>query len=386
MFRARARSQPQPALLHSPLWADLLTEAQARICGARQIKGAGPSSLDATASAVARAHSRLLVALERGASASEDPVWQPVSEAVELLIAVARVGATFRKPGHDSRGWLADQLHRRLACHEQAILAGEVTYNVWPEQAEQPAGRMRQAIVSLARDASKPDATLVSLRVASVDLAALLIRIAANTRASGLARDAPEPQTTTLTSAVQAIISELTARPSQPEPPPDKNADIVAHHLTAALRVRLPPNTPADPTPTPPTDSGVPARPAGLRNSWVMLATHQYAAITALDAQLDKPTYTTQSARLQEAIAQPTNNVICGARLLTRPHAFHHQHARRQQTTALTHALEAYIAGLRGHHPSLAKAQAITFTRLIRATVATTTIDLARAHPPTNTN
>jgi hypothetical protein len=79
-----------------------------------------------------------LVALERGASASEDPVWQPVSEAVELLIAVARVGANFGKPGIDSRGRVADQLSRRLACHEQAVLAGEVTYNVWPEQADQP--------------------------------------------------------------------------------------------------------------------------------------------------------------------------------------------------------------------------------------------------------
>lgn len=363
MFGARSGSEPAPTQLPSPLWDDLLTEAQARLSGARQIKGAGPSSLEGTASAVARAHSRLLVALEHRASASEDPVWQRVTEAVELLIAVARVGATFGNPGNEGRSLLADQLDNRLARHEEAVLAGEVTYNVWPEQAEEPATHMRQAIAQLSRNPSKPDATLVSMRVAAVELAALLIRIAANTRASGQAREAPEQRTTTLTTTLDTVIDELTTHPPQPDRPTNSHADPVAHYLAAALRVHL-----------------RPTEPAGLRNSWLTLATHQYAAIATLDAKLEKPTYTTHSANLKEAIAKPTTNLICGARLLTRPHAFHHHRAWRTQTTALTYAVEAYIAGLHGHQPSLAKAQAITLTRLTRAATAITTIDLTPTH------
>jgi len=45
---------------------------------------------------------------------------------------------------------------------------------------------------------------------------------------------------------------------------------------------------------------------------------------------------------------------------------------------ALTYALEAYVAGLRGHAPSLAQAQRIAMTRLVRATVAIALIDLRR--------
>ena len=70
--------------------------------------------------------------------------------------------------------------------------------------------------------------------------------------------------------------------------------------------------------------------------------------------------------------------MICGARLIGRPGAFRHRRAWRHQSVALTYALEAYVAGLSGHAPSLAQAQLIALTRLVRATVAIALIDLAR--------
>jgi hypothetical protein len=73
----------------------VLPRVEERISGGRQIRGSGPSSLERTASTVARAHSRLLVALENGPNVGEDTVSQLAAEAVELVVGVARVGARF---------------------------------------------------------------------------------------------------------------------------------------------------------------------------------------------------------------------------------------------------------------------------------------------------
>lgn len=50
---------------------------------------------------------------------------------------------------------------------------------------------------------------------------------------------------------------------------------------------------------------------------------------------------------------------------------------RYQSTASRRYRLEAAIAGLRGPNPSLAQAQRIALTRLARATVVITMIDLA---------
>jgi hypothetical protein len=117
-----------------------------------------------------------------------------------------------------------------------------------------------------------------------------------------------------------------------------------------------------------------------LRDPWLRLATHEYTAVAALDAQLATPTYTERSEHLASAIADAAANVIYGARLAGRPAAFRHRRAWRHQAVALTYALEAYAAGLQGHAPSLAQAERITLTRLVRATVAIALIDLGRDH------
>ena len=329
---------------------------------------------------MARAHSRLLVALESRSTVGEDAVSQLASEAVELLLAVARVWARFGARVEDRRGAMVDLLRRRLSSHEDAVLAGEITYSVWREQAEEPAVRMRQAIARLSRNATTSEGDLLALRIASVDFASLLVQLAANAAASGQAGGAPEEPSAELAAKVSSVIAELASRAQEVERPVSDRADVVAHHLAAGLRVRVPQETLQR------LGAISPGRVADwtlldrLRDPWLRLATHEYTAVAALDAQLATPTYNERSEHLASAIADAATNVIYGARLAGRPAAFRHRQAWRHQAVALTYALEAYAAGLQGHAPSLAQAQRITLTRLVRATVAIALIDLGRDH------
>jgi hypothetical protein len=378
---ATSSEQSRLRLSQSPLWTDLLERVETQISGPARIRGSGPSSLQGTASALARAHSRLLVALESRSTVGEDVVSQLATEAVELLLAVTRVWATFEARVEDQRGAMADLLQHRLSSHEDAVLAGEITYSVWREQAEEPAARMRQAIARLSRNATTPEGDLLSLRIASVDFASLLVQLAANAAASGQAGGAPEEPSAELAAKVSSVIGELASHAQEVERPVSDRADVVAHHLAAGLRVRVSQETLQR------LGAISPGRIADwtlverLRDPWLRLATNEYTAVAALDAQLATPTYNERSEHLASAIADAAANVICGARLAGRPAAFRHRQAWRHQAVALTYALEAYVAGLRGHAPSLAQAQRITLTRLVRATVAIALIDLARDHP-----
>jgi hypothetical protein len=365
-----------PRLSQSPLWTELLDRVGAQISGRRQIRGSGPSSLEGTTSALARAHSQLLIALESGSAIGEDTISGLALEAVELVLAVERVWGTSATRAEDRRGELVDLLRRRLGSHEDAVLAGEVTYGVWSQQAEEPAVRMRQAIARLSRDATTSEADLLSLRIAAVDLASLLVRLAANLAASGRAAEAPEPRSTAVDQTVAAVTAELAARAQEVEQPVNGQADIVAHHLAAGLRVHVSQPALLAVSVSPSDQRSESSAVEALRDAWSRLARHEYAAVAALDAQLETPTYRERFGSLSTAIAEGATNVICGARLMGRPGAFRHRRAWRHQTVALTYALEAYVAGLRGHAPSLAQAQLITLTRLVRATVAVALIDL----------
>jgi hypothetical protein len=101
-------------LSQPPLWSDVLDRVEAKIWGRYQIRGSGPSSLQGAASALARAHCCLVVALEGDSNVSEDMVSRPAAEAVELVLAVARVWARFGPCREDRRRALADQLRQRL--------------------------------------------------------------------------------------------------------------------------------------------------------------------------------------------------------------------------------------------------------------------------------
>ena len=377
---ATSSEQSRLRLSQSPLWTDLLDRVDAQVAGRQQIRGSGPASLDGIGSALARAHSRLLVALESGSGSGEDAVSQLAAEAVELILAVARFWATFGTRVQDGRGAMVDLLRRRLGAREDAVLAGEVTYCVWSEQAEEPAVRMRQAIARLSRNATTSEGDLLALRIASVDFASLLVQLAANAAASGQAGGAPEEPSAELAANVSSVIGELASRAQEVERPVSDRADVVAHHLAAGLRVRVPQETLRRWAATSLSRGDDPTVLDGLRDAWLRLATNEYVAVAALDAQLYNPTYNERLEHLDGAIAESAANVICGARLVGRPGAFRHRRAWRLQVVALTYALEAYAAGLRGDAPSLARAQRITLTRLVRATVAIALIDLGRDH------
>ena len=307
-------------LSQSPHWTDLLDCVEAQISGRQQIRRSGPSSLQGTASALARAHSRLLVALENDPNISEDTVSQLTTEAVELVLTVARVWANYGPRTEDRRRALADQLRRRLSSREDAVLAGEVTYCVWSEQAEAPAVRMRQAISCLSRSASPSDGEFLSLRIAAVDLASLLVQLAANAAASGRACAAPEERSTAVDRKLGAVTGELAARAQEVERPEDNRGDVVAYHLAAGLRVCASQET-LQALSAVRSDHRTEST-AVLRGAWVRLATNEYAAVAALNADLDRPTYDERFGSLSTAIAEGAASVICGARLIGRPHAF----------------------------------------------------------------
>jgi hypothetical protein len=333
---------------------------------------------------LARAHSRFLVALESGSKIGQDTVSQLATEAVELVLAVARVWGTYGARAEDRRAALADQLRRRLAAQEDAVLAGEVTYCVWSEHAEAPSAAMRQAIAGLSRDSTAFEADVLSLSVAAVDVASLLVRLAANAAASGRGGEAAEERSAALDAKLGAVTAELAARSQDVERPVNQRADVVTHHLAAALRVRLSHGVPQRLRAGSPDGAADAADLEGLRDAWLGLATNEYIAVAALDAQLETPSYDGSSRSLSTVIGEGAANVICGARLIRRPGAFRHPRAWRYQAVALTYALEAYVAGLRGHAPSLAQAQRIALTRLVRATVAIVLIDLRGDAQPTN--
>ena len=263
------------------------------------------------------------------------------------------------------------------------MLAGEVTYRIWSEHGEQPSAAMRQAITHLSRDPTAPQSDLLSLSIAAVDLASLLVRLAANAGASGRTREAPEQRSAALDAKLGTVAAEVAAHSRDVKPPVHKHGDMVAHHLAAALRVRPPQTTLKRLSAGSPGHLAHPdLDPEGLREAWLGLATHEHVAVAALDGTLEKPRYDQSSTTLSTVITDGAANVICGGRLLGRPAAFRHARAWRHQTLALTYALEAYVAALRGHAPSLAQAHRIALTRLVRATVAIVLIDLQHETQP----
>jgi hypothetical protein len=202
------------------------------------------------------------------------------SEAVELILAVAKVWATFGAQAEDRRTALVDQLRRRLAAQEDAVLAGEVTYSVASEHAEEPSSAMRHVIACLSSDSRAFHGDLMSLTVAAVDLASLLVRVAANVAATGRAGEAPERRSAVLDARLRAVTGELAARAQQVERPVSERGDVVAHHLAAGLRVRFSQGMlqtltagSRDPAPDPPDLEG-------LRDAWLELATHEAGRVS----------------------------------------------------------------------------------------------------------
>jgi hypothetical protein len=371
------RDQSTPSLTASPPWLGVLEQLLRRTSDgqARAAKLGAPPSAAATGAA-ARAHSRLLIALDNRTSRGDRLVSELIEDAVELIVAVAELSEAPGRSGQDRRADLIDQLRRCLNAHEDAVLSGEMTYEVRSEEGEAPAVRIRRAIAGLSIAPAISQIELTSLRIAATDLNSLLLRAAANVTAGGSAAQAPEQRPPGLDRILGSITHELAAHARQAERPVAVRGDVAAHQLAAALRVPIAREAMAE------LASGATVEPVvvqSVRDAWLRLATCEYLAVTALDSQLPTSTHDQGVAGGADAIVQAATNVLCGARLVTRARAFHHSRAWRHQTVGLSYALEAYVAGIRGHAPSLAQAQLIALTRLVRAVAAIAALDLCRA-------
>jgi len=275
---------------------------------------------------------------------------------------------------------MLDQLQRHLSAHDGRLLAGEVTYAVYSQEAEAPAVRVREATSQLSGRVKASHGDALSLQIAAVELAALLVRAAANTAAGGRADEASEPRSTALARQLRAILLELAAIADNVERPVDASGDVVAHHLAAGLRVRVELETLERLGEPSSAGTADPALLDHAEDAWFRLATCEYVAVTALDPQLETPAYDARFGTLDTAIIEGAANVICGARLLGRPAEFRHRKAWGHQAVGLTYALEAYVAGLQGSAASLVQAEVIALTRLARAVAAIQLLRLRRAN------
>lgn len=354
------------------LWEGVLDRVHQELAGARRpSRAAGASTQTAVAEAAARAHSHLLVALDPRSNDATNTVSELVSDTAALLDRVLALSSA-----HAGDADLGGALAGRLGAHEQGVLAGELTYGVRAGEADAAAVRLRELVAAAAGESTLSHGALLSLRIAAVELAALLVRAAGNVVAGGRAEGAPQPRSPALDRALHAIERELASRVVAVGAPVDERGDVAAHHLAAGLRVHAPQRTlravaSADSADTP--GSALTA----AREAWLVLATHEYVAVAAIDGQLDVPTWK-RFGSVTDAIVEGAANVIYGARLASRPGGFRHRSAWRHQTVALTYALEAYVAGLHGDRPSFARAQLIVLTRLIRAVAAIALLDLRR--------
>lgn len=367
--------EPSSELVRAPLWGELLDRTIEQILAARPLPRAPrASAIETMTRAAARADRRLLAALDGGLTATAELSAGSIADAAGLMLAVTAVWQHARgRPGNE-RAEVVEQLRLRLSGHEQAVLAGERTYSVLLKDAEQNSARLRHAIASLSHGATMPVADLTVLRSEATNLAALLVLAAANIAASGSAGEAPEERTAALDHILAAVTHELAASARHVERPVNDGGDVVAHHLAAGLRVRV---SRATLDLLDAVEGGVDeACLLDARQAWLQLATNEYVAVTALDHQLETPAYDPRFGDLDSALVEGAANVICGARLLGRPGSFRHRRAWGHQAVALSYALEAYVAGLRGDRASLAQAQLIVLTRLVRALAAIAVLDL----------
>jgi hypothetical protein len=354
-----------------------LTSAQAKLdqavdSGQPQLATSPTLARERAAAAIARAHARLLTALDGRRTQGEQEASELVDDAVALVRVVVRLWLIHSPSGDEDRlPAIAAALERRLSAHEHGVRSGELTYSLSLAQAERPAVRMRQSLVELgARDCGGLG-DLISVQTAAIELAALLVRAAGNISTHACASEAPEERTVAVDRLLRQVDHKIATLARARITGLGEDSDMVGHHLASALRV--PP--PAIRHSGPDDRDGL----AAAREAWLQIASLEHIAAAVLDAQLPSPAYRRHFQTLSAAIIETAANVISGARLLARPQAFRHDQAWRMQGTALSYALEMYINGQAGAANGLQQAQAIVLTRLVRATVAITLIDLQGA-------
>lgn len=370
----------QPSQPTWPVWAAAL----ARVRGELESGAAGheptiSAALDAVASRSASAHGRLLQVLEGRTTAAEDSAGALTRDASELLLAVSDV-MRLHWGGHDSRASILRSFEGCLRGHEADVLAGEVTYQLAPRDAQGPAARTRRALALLRELNSSGHADLLSLEVAAVDLAALLVCGAGNLATANRPDAAIERAAIPTPPPLQAIAEEIAARAKQMQrvdAPADRGADA----LCAALRMAV-----SVPALDPLTNSGRSHAIASVvreraRGAWLSLAAQEHRAVKALDDEMSAPAYAPRFSALTDAVIEGAANLLHNGRLLDRPAAFRHDKAWGRHAVALSHAIEAYVRAVRGEQERFGRAQLIVLTRLVGAAAAIMILDSATDTP-----
>jgi hypothetical protein len=307
------------------------------------------------------------------ALASERPLVD--SHDATLLRLASRVLEAMSHLADDDTGLRpAAVLEGQLRFLENAVLEGEATYRIDAHQARGPLDRAAHALMLL-DDASRPSsADTLALVTASAEVAALLVRAAANLETSGTAQHAAAEGSATLSAAVSALVREtaVVSRALPASRHADEARDTIGRHLCECLRV------PVDLSALDALGRDAKGFRRALdaaRTSWLALAAREYAAASALAARVPAPEYEPRHGSLANAVTASTVNVLREARLLLRPGAFRHRRAWGRQGIALSYALEAYINGLNDNHDALAQAQLMVLTRLSRSVAALALID-----------
>jgi hypothetical protein len=366
------RRKSRPEILRSPVWSAVLAQVRYELDQLTP-SGAGrgtPARARNNASTVlAHAHARLLTALDASRDPGEGTVSELIEAAVELMRALPVLWLSHTATGYEDRlPMIADALERQLSAHEHGVLSGELTYSLSVAEVEEPAVRMRHSLAELAGHDPGLIRDLISVQIAAIELATLLIRAAGNSMTHARGTDAPEKRTEALDRALLRVEREISTHARAL----NEEADEVGHHLGRALRLHVP-------SAPPQTGTADHDRLDEARAYWLELAAHEHVATVALDRHLQTASYQPRFETLDAAITETAAEVICKARLLVRAEDFRHEEAWKAQSTALTHAREMYTNGLPGASDGLKRAQGILLTRLVRAAVAITVIDLQRA-------
>lgn len=204
---------------------------------------------------------------------------------------------------------------------------------------------------------------LPRLDAAAVELAAVLVRAAGNLATEGRPGDATYHCPIGVRRSLKDLVDEIhraSATQASSLPP---GADVTACSLATALQAAKPE----------PELAGRP--PWSSRAPWIRVAAHEYAAVRALDEQLPEGTHKPFGDDLHDALAAGAANVVCGARLLSRPEAFEIGAAWGRQSAGITFADQAYASALQGEETAFADAQLIVVARLVRAVAALSLLD-----------
>lgn len=160
------------------IWAPAMSRVQAAL----QQERASTSTedvLEAVRVALADATGAYAAALADGARERYGSVFNLLDHASRLLTAVASVD---RPEGRDDavRNWLADQLASQLRSHEAAVLEGELTYALDASDIEGSLQRATNGLQALSAPTGGGFGDRLAVRVAAAEIAALLVRAAAN--------------------------------------------------------------------------------------------------------------------------------------------------------------------------------------------------------------